>query len=136
MLPLEHSAILSTFINLPSLFCHFCFEWPFYTGFTVVDLDLAVVWICLSCSFYILFWCSLIDRGWRWPWFESWFRWIRRRPQGRITHSQSNLCWWASSDVSNTANPFPTPHNKLIVDYSAIWTQIRLFIQKQSDQGS
>ena len=39
MLPLEHSAILSTFIKLPVVFKTFVlsiFEWPFYTGFTVI----------------------------------------------------------------------------------------------------
>ena len=38
MLPLEHSAILSTFIKLPFLFKIFVlsfFEWPLKTGFTV-----------------------------------------------------------------------------------------------------
>ena len=38
MLPLEHSAILLTFIKLPFVVKTFVlsfFEWPFYTGFTV-----------------------------------------------------------------------------------------------------
>ena len=38
MLPLEHSAILSTFIKLPfaiKIFVLSIFEWLFYTGFTV-----------------------------------------------------------------------------------------------------
>ena len=38
MLPLEQSAILSTFIKLPfviKIFVLFIFERPFYTGFTV-----------------------------------------------------------------------------------------------------
>ena len=38
MLPLEHSAILLTFIKLPfviKIFVLSIFEWPFYTGFTV-----------------------------------------------------------------------------------------------------
>ena len=38
-LPLEHSAILSTFIKLPfgiKIFVLPIFEWPFYTGFTVL----------------------------------------------------------------------------------------------------
>ena len=38
MLPLEHSAILSTFIKLPfviKIFVLSIFEWPFYTGYTV-----------------------------------------------------------------------------------------------------
>ena len=38
MLQGEHSAILSTFINLPfvfKIFVLFIFEWLFYTGFTV-----------------------------------------------------------------------------------------------------
>ena len=37
MLPLEHSAKLSTFIKLPfviKIFVLSIFEWPFYTGFT------------------------------------------------------------------------------------------------------
>ena len=41
----EHSAILSTFIKLPfviKIFVLSIFEWPFYTGFTVV-LTLAVI---------------------------------------------------------------------------------------------
>ena len=39
MLPLEHSAILSTFIKLPffiKIFVLSIFERPFYTGFTVM----------------------------------------------------------------------------------------------------
>ena len=39
MLQVEHSAILSTFIKLPiviKIFVLSIFEWPFYTGFTVV----------------------------------------------------------------------------------------------------
>ena len=39
MLPLGHSAILSTFIELPfdiKIFVLSIFEWPFYTGFTVI----------------------------------------------------------------------------------------------------
>ena len=38
MLPLEHSAILLTFIKLPFVIESFVlsiFEWPFYRGFTV-----------------------------------------------------------------------------------------------------
>ena len=38
MLPLEHSAILLTFIKQPFVIKTFVlsiFEWPFYTGFTV-----------------------------------------------------------------------------------------------------
>ena len=38
MLPLEHSAIISTFIKLPfviKIFVLSILEWPFYTGFTV-----------------------------------------------------------------------------------------------------
>ena len=37
--PREHSAILSTFIKLPfviKVFVLSVFEWPFYTGFTVI----------------------------------------------------------------------------------------------------
>ena len=39
MLQVENSAILSTFIKLPfviKIFVLFIFEWPFYTGFTVI----------------------------------------------------------------------------------------------------
>ena len=39
MLPLEHSAILLTFIKLPlaiKTLVLSVFEWPFYTGFTVI----------------------------------------------------------------------------------------------------
>ena len=35
MLPLEHSAILSTFIKLPAVIKTLILEWLFYTGFTV-----------------------------------------------------------------------------------------------------
>ena len=41
MLPLEHSAILLTFIKLHfviKIFVLSIFEWPFYTGFTVVRI--------------------------------------------------------------------------------------------------
>ena len=40
MLPLEHSAILLTFIKLPfviNIFVSTIFEWGFYTGLTVVN---------------------------------------------------------------------------------------------------
>ena len=39
MIQMEHSAILSTFINLPfviKIFVLSIFEWPFHTGFTVL----------------------------------------------------------------------------------------------------
>ena len=39
MLQGEHSAILSTFIKLPfaiKIFILSIFQWPFYTGFTVI----------------------------------------------------------------------------------------------------
>ena len=42
MLQGEHSAILSTFIKLPiviKIFILSIFEWPFYTGFTVCDIN-------------------------------------------------------------------------------------------------
>ena len=42
MLQVEHSAILSTFIKLPfviKMFVLSIFEWPFYTGFTVIGSD-------------------------------------------------------------------------------------------------
>ena len=41
MLQREHSIILSTFIKPPfviKIFVLSVFEWPFYTGFTVLDL--------------------------------------------------------------------------------------------------
>ena len=41
MLPLEHSAILSTFIKLQiviNIFVLSVFEWPFYTGFFFISL--------------------------------------------------------------------------------------------------
>ena len=43
MLPLEHSAILSTFIKLPFVIKNFVlptFGWPFYTGFTVTHFSM------------------------------------------------------------------------------------------------
>ena len=39
---LQHSAILSTFIKLPfviKIFVSSTFEWPFYTGFTVLNKE-------------------------------------------------------------------------------------------------
>ena len=42
MLPLEHSAILSTFIKLPfviKIFVMSISEWPIYTGFTVDEVS-------------------------------------------------------------------------------------------------
>ena len=42
MLQGEHSAILSTFIKLPfviKVFVLSIFEWPFYTGFTVLFVE-------------------------------------------------------------------------------------------------
>ena len=46
MLQVEHSAILSTFIKLPfviKIFILSIFEWPFYTGFTVLIRLLKVI---------------------------------------------------------------------------------------------
>ena len=43
MLQVEHSAILLTFIKLPfviKIFVLSIFEWPFYTGFTVMDIHI------------------------------------------------------------------------------------------------
>ena len=51
--PGEHSAILSTFIKLPFVFNTFAlsiFEWPFYVGFTVTNLD--IVASTLDGSYY------------------------------------------------------------------------------------
>ena len=51
MLPLEHSAILSTFIKLPfviKIFVLSVFEWPFKTGFTVFIFKVSysrVMWV-------------------------------------------------------------------------------------------
>ena len=58
MLQGEHSATLSTFIELPSvikIFILYIFEWPYYTGFTVLAciykqrvklcVDPALIWI-------------------------------------------------------------------------------------------
>ena len=45
MLPLEHSAILSTFIKLLSgimIFVLTIFEWPLKTGFTVNTLEITI----------------------------------------------------------------------------------------------
>ena len=46
MLQVEHSAILSTFIKLLfviKIFVLSIFEWPFYTGFTVIASILMVI---------------------------------------------------------------------------------------------
>ena len=46
MLQGEHSAILSTFMKLPFIFKIFVlsiFEWPFYTGFTVLSVSFQVL---------------------------------------------------------------------------------------------
>ena len=53
MLPLEHSAILSTFIKLPVVIKTFVlstFEWLFYTGFTVQYLYLLPIFYVLNMS--------------------------------------------------------------------------------------
>ena len=60
MLPLEHPAILSTFIKLQfviKIFALFIFEWPFNTGVTINSsgpfrnvLPIYVIWgICKRC---------------------------------------------------------------------------------------
>ena len=54
MLQGEHSAILLTFIQLP--FVMFIFEWPFYTGFTVLPFLRTYI---LSSFFYFLFFSDL-----------------------------------------------------------------------------
>ena len=55
----EHSAILSTFIKLPiviNIFVLSFFEWPFYTGFTVI-VYLFSEMVCLVIGiFYMLHW--------------------------------------------------------------------------------
>ena len=46
MLKGEHSAILSNFIKPPfviKIFVLSIFEWPFYTGFTVMDFNLFII---------------------------------------------------------------------------------------------
>ena len=59
MLQGEHSAILSNFIKLPfviKIFVLSIFEWPFYTGFTVlVNLASLLVLITLNLSFHRYF---------------------------------------------------------------------------------
>ena len=58
-----HSAILLTFIKLPfiiKIFVLSIFEWPFYTGFTV--LKLGSYWTECDCLRYISFPCGAM--GW------------------------------------------------------------------------
>ena len=54
MLQGEHSAILSTFIKLPFVFKILVlsiFEWPFYTGFTVLATALFVILVIIGDNF-------------------------------------------------------------------------------------
>ena len=51
MLQGEHSAILLTFIKLPSvikIFVLSIFEWPFYTGFTVLKVKAIQKCFCVK----------------------------------------------------------------------------------------
>ena len=58
----EHSAILSTFIKLPFVIMIFVlsiFEWPFYTGFTVVKVHKAErikLKMCIAICHHHKFW--------------------------------------------------------------------------------
>ena len=50
----EHSAILSTFINLPfviKIVVLSIFEWPFYTGFTVFTYNVCQ-FVCLTLGMF------------------------------------------------------------------------------------
>ena len=51
MLQGEHSAILSTYIKLPfviKIFVLSIFEWPFYTGFTVLATVLFIILVIIG----------------------------------------------------------------------------------------
>ena len=51
MLPFKHSAILSTFIKLTfvtKIFVLAIFEWPFYTGFTIIYMELQSTFITMT----------------------------------------------------------------------------------------
>ena len=55
MLQGDHSAILSTFIKLPvviKIFVLSIFEWPFYTGFTVIVSSFSgkLIWFVSVCA--------------------------------------------------------------------------------------
>ena len=53
---LEHFAILSTFIKLQfviKIFVLSTFEWPFYTGFTVMFMTHCFVKCMLNANFYM-----------------------------------------------------------------------------------
>ena len=62
MLQKEHSAILLTFIKLPVVIKTFVlsiFEWPFFTGFTV--LCCYFIWPLLSSQLNIVFLSELVS---------------------------------------------------------------------------
>ena len=64
MLPLEHSLILLTFIKLPfviKIFVLFIFEWPFYTGFTVLHFSMQLH-VTRQVSF-VIHNCSYLDNS-------------------------------------------------------------------------
>ena len=64
MLQGEHSAILSTFIKLPfviKIFVLSIFEWPFYTGFTVVPKYVRIKYIArLLSNGHMIFQTSIV----------------------------------------------------------------------------
>ena len=58
MLQREHSARLPTFVKLPfviKIFVLSIFEWPFYTGFTVL-YRLYETLVCIPWHYLILIW--------------------------------------------------------------------------------
>ena len=65
MLQREHSAILSTFIKLPvaiKIFVVSIFEWPFYSGFTVVYILLSVK-NGIEFQYHSIVFCSIFSRA-------------------------------------------------------------------------
>ena len=64
MLPLEHSAILSTFIKLLVVIKTFVlsiFEWPFYTGFTVIVKCINSVLTLILLNLYLSYLKNTVD---------------------------------------------------------------------------
>ena len=62
----EHSAILPTFIKLPfviKIFVWSIFEWPFYTGFTVILVHMykETVLILMRCILWHLVWVYSVN---------------------------------------------------------------------------
>ena len=111
MLPLEHSAILWTFIKLPfsiKTFILSLFKWSLKTGFTVVKL-------MLHAKFQFSYYCGLCR-------FADWFEpYLAEKPKDRFSLDQAHM----NNNIQENSSVEPDlSHQNKIIDYCDLYFMI------------